>query len=218
MALVEAMIAGRVSSVSITDRSSAAWTIEQVVWVTKSKSAAFGRLRLSSVKLESMPPPSFAPGKAARAAAGDRPRPSAARAAWRRAARISGRRRSRRRPNRCSRPRALRSRGDGLQSDALGVDLVGNDDLKDDLRGGGFADLPILSNSETAALVPHIGMTDEEARLQRTQGVNGGGRRFDLIVRQRDAEFGHPKRKVSTQFDRDRDRRVSARRRRRRVP
>ena len=68
MARVDPMIAGRVSSVSITDRSSAAWTIEQVVWVMKSNSSAFGRLRLSSVKVESMPPPSFASGNAARAA------------------------------------------------------------------------------------------------------------------------------------------------------
>ena len=68
MARVDPMIAGRVSSVSITDRSSAAWTIEQVVWVMKSNSSAFGRLRLSSVKVESMPPPIFASGNAARAA------------------------------------------------------------------------------------------------------------------------------------------------------
>jgi len=44
------MIAGRVSKVSITDRSSAAWTIAVVVWLTKSNSAALGRRRLSSVK------------------------------------------------------------------------------------------------------------------------------------------------------------------------
>src|ERR1700722_3556670 len=69
MALADQMIAGRVSSVYITDRSSAAWTIEQVVWVMKSNSAALGRLRLSSVKVESIPPPSFGPGNAARAAA-----------------------------------------------------------------------------------------------------------------------------------------------------
>jgi hypothetical protein len=51
------------------DRSSAAWTIEQVVWVTKSNSAAFGRLRLSSVKVESMPSPTLVPGNNDRAAA-----------------------------------------------------------------------------------------------------------------------------------------------------
>ena len=64
-----AMIAGSASSVSITERSSAACTIGQVVWVTKSSSSAGGRLRLSSVKYEKTPPPSRAPGKAARAAA-----------------------------------------------------------------------------------------------------------------------------------------------------
>ena len=69
MALVDAMIAGRVSSVSIIDRSSDAGTIEQGVWVMKSNSAALGRLRLSSVKVESMPPPSFTPGNTSRAAA-----------------------------------------------------------------------------------------------------------------------------------------------------
>src|SRR3984957_17574920 len=68
MALVDSIIAGRVSSVSITDRSSAAWTIEQLEWVMKSNNVAFGRLRLSSVKVERIPPPSFGPGNVARAA------------------------------------------------------------------------------------------------------------------------------------------------------
>ena len=39
-----------------------------VVWVMKSKPAAGGRLRLSSVKNENIPPPIAIPGKAARVA------------------------------------------------------------------------------------------------------------------------------------------------------
>ena len=45
-------------------------------------------------------------------------------------------------------------------------------------------------------------MTDEEACGQRTQGVHGGGRCFDLFIRQCDTEFGYAKWKALAQFDR----------------
>ena len=77
--------------------------------------------------------------------------------------------------------RALRCCGDGLKRRPC-VGVVGNDDLKDDLRGGGFADLPDPFELGDSHARPHIGMTDEEARLQHAQGVNGSGRRFDLVV------------------------------------
>ena len=47
---VDLMTWGSASSVSITEVSSAACTIGQVVWTTKSSCSAGGRLRLSSVK------------------------------------------------------------------------------------------------------------------------------------------------------------------------
>src|SRR5918996_863507 len=56
------------SRFSMTVRSSQAWTRVEVAWVTKSSSGAGGRLRLSSVKLESMPPPIRVPGNALRVA------------------------------------------------------------------------------------------------------------------------------------------------------
>ena len=57
------------SSVSITERSSAACTRPEVACVMKSNSFFGGCLRLSSVKFESMPPPMRARGKAFRAEA-----------------------------------------------------------------------------------------------------------------------------------------------------
>ncbi|ODT32137.1 MAG: hypothetical protein ABS35_02790 [Kaistia sp. SCN 65-12] len=62
-------ICGRHSSVSIMERSSPAWKIAAVVKLTRSIASVGGRLRLSSVKKENMPPPMRAAGKAARAAA-----------------------------------------------------------------------------------------------------------------------------------------------------
>jgi hypothetical protein len=47
-------------------------------------------------------------------------------------------------------------------------------------------------------------MTDEEARLQRPQGVDRRRRRLDLGMGQRNAEFRHAKRKALTPRDRDR--------------
>src|SRR3546814_4510050 len=68
---------GSASSVSWTERSSAAWTIAVVPCVTKSHAALSGGWRLSSVKLVSIPPPTAVPGKASRAtsttASGARP-------------------------------------------------------------------------------------------------------------------------------------------------
>ena len=52
----------------MTVRSSQAWIRVEVACVTKSSSSPGGRLRLSSVKLDSMPPPIRTPGNAARVA------------------------------------------------------------------------------------------------------------------------------------------------------
>ncbi len=64
----EAATAGSDSSVSITERSSPAWTFGVVQNVTKSIRSSGGRLRLSSVNVLSMPPPRRTPGNARRAA------------------------------------------------------------------------------------------------------------------------------------------------------
>ena len=69
MLRVEAMIEGIDSSVSITEMSSAAWTMGQTLWVTKSNSPFGTGLRFSSVKKDSMPPPSVMPGNSLRTAA-----------------------------------------------------------------------------------------------------------------------------------------------------
>ena len=86
--------------------------------------------------------------------------------------------------------RAPRGRGDRLERRPP-VGVVGNDHLEDDLRSGGFADLPDRLECSEIRAFPHIGMTDEEARLQHTQCVNGGGRSFDLVMGQCNAEFRH---------------------------
>ena len=202
MALVELMIAGRVSSVSITERSSDAWTMEQVVWVMKSNSAAFGRLRFSSVKVESMPPPSLTPGNTGARSLRDLLDRRLLRTlrAGLPGFQVGGARDD----NRIDlQARALRGRCNGLER-RLSVGFVRNDDLKDDLRGGGFGRLPDPLELRESRAVPQIGMTDEEARLQRPQGVNRRRRRFDLVMGQRNAEFRHAKRKALTQYDRDR--------------
>ena len=69
MLRVEAMIEGSDSSVSITEMSSAAWTMGQTVWVMKSNRPFGTGFRFSSVKKESMPPPNAMPGNSFRAAA-----------------------------------------------------------------------------------------------------------------------------------------------------
>ena len=139
------MIAGRVSSVSITERSSAAWTIEQVVWVTKSNSAGFWPL---AVEL----------GEGGEHAAAEF---DARKRGARRLRDLLDRRLLRalgaglpglqvggaRDDNRIDlQARALRGRGDGLER-RRGVGFVGNDDLQDDLRGGGFGRLPDSSRT-----------------------------------------------------------------------
>ena len=69
MLRVEAMIEGSDSSVSITEMSSAACTIGHTVWVMKSNTPLGAGLRFSSVKNDSMPPPSVTPGNSLRTAA-----------------------------------------------------------------------------------------------------------------------------------------------------
>src|SRR3954453_776852 len=65
-ARAERIIEGSVSSPSSTERSSKACTIDEVVKLTTSSKSAGGRLRLSSVKYENMPPPTRAWGNALR--------------------------------------------------------------------------------------------------------------------------------------------------------
>src|SRR3954447_3373170 len=62
----ELIIEGSASSPSSTERSSHECTIDDVVKLTTSSKSAGGRLRLSSVKYENMPPPTRAWGNALR--------------------------------------------------------------------------------------------------------------------------------------------------------
>src|SRR4051794_2625584 len=65
-ARAERIIEGSVSRPSSTERSSQECTIDEVVKLTMSSKSAGGRLRLSSVKYENMPPPTRAWGNALR--------------------------------------------------------------------------------------------------------------------------------------------------------
>ena len=100
----------------------------------------------------------------------------------------------------------LQARAPGRRGDLLKrrshVGLIGNDHLEDDLRRGGFGRLPDRVEVGESRAVTYVGITDEEAWAQRTQGVHGGRRCFDSFIGQCDTEFGYAQWKALAQFDR----------------
>ena len=117
-----------------------------------------------------MPPPSFTPGKAARAAWRSL-RPSASRDAWRPAARISDPRRSRR-STASSFSRARAAAAATGASDAAASVIVGNDDLQDDLRAGRQpAASTIGVEFGKPAPVARVDVADEKARIEPAQAL-----------------------------------------------
>ena len=166
------------------------------MWVTKSNSAAFGRLRLSSVKVESMPPPSATPGNAARAAFA---MSSTVGFSGSLGARLPGFEIGGAGDNNridLQVARALRPLATDLKRRYSASASSGTTISRTIFAPAVSLNCRIARKLRDTPALPHIGMTDEEAWLQRTQGVNGGRRRLDLVIGQRHAELRHAKRKV----------------------